>query len=523
MHELFSEFSSAVIGAFMGAFMVEIVSKGSSFIINRYSKYASVDENIETIKQLVPKIKSTMEESEGRWITNEQLLRWLRTLINTAYQADYVLETFKYRRMLEFEEKARSKITKVNEKTKNYVPSPHNIAKRIRTSFKHAKSMVMGDEEITQLGNVLQRLERAVYDISEFRKLLEKCQPIVHRTIRTPLYMEKGRVFSRQVEMERIINFLFRPSTRDDQRIDILPLLGAEGMGKTTLALHACNNQRVRNHFSLIIFISVLCIETKLDLVLVLRKILDRSCCNNSFRDEDNLFRLQGFIKHRLKRERFLIVLDDVLDVDQITWCVLHDYLSCGKEGSKVIATSPSKEVVIKFCTVEPIELTGFHKEEYWFFFKEHAFGSANPENHPKLAIIGREIAKRMQGSPLAAKVLGKLLRDKLCFQHWVNVLKIILEHKLWISCTVFDVCSLALKLMPGQLQLLRVSYSPYLRGNEIWIDNLEEELISGSFSKKRDNWGATGLDANQLQVLVSKTEFPTNYSMYHMFDMEIR
>ncbi|KAF3334388.1 putative disease resistance protein RGA3 [Carex littledalei] len=167
MHELFSEFStSAVIGAFMGAFIVEIVSKGSSFIIDGYSKYTSVDENLETIKQLVPKIKSAMEESEGRWITNEQLLQWLKTLIHTAYQADYVLETFRYRRMLEFKEKARNKITKAS---KNYIPSPHNIAKRIRTSFKCAKSMVMGDEEITQLSNVLQRLKHAVYDVSEFR------------------------------------------------------------------------------------------------------------------------------------------------------------------------------------------------------------------------------------------------------------------------------------------------------------------------------------------------------------------
>lgn len=521
MTGLFSEFStSAVIGAFMGAFIVEIVSKGSSFIIDGYSKYTSVDENLETIKQLLPKIKSAMEESEGRWITNEQLLQWLRTLIHTAYQADYVLETFRYRRMLE-NEKARKKITKAS-KTKNYIPSPHNIAKRIRTSFKCAKSMVMGDEEITQLSNVLQRLKRAVYDVSEFRKLLEKCQPIISRTIRTPLYMEKGRVFSRQVEMERVINFLLLPSTRDDQRVDILPLLGAEGMGKTTLTLHACNNERVRNHFSLIIFISVLCIETKSDFVLVLRKILNQSCCSDNFHDEDNLFRLQLLINQQLKKERFLIVLDDVLDVDQITWSVLHDYLSCGKEGSKVLATSPSKEAVIKFGTVEPIELTGFRKEEYWFFFKEHAFGSTNPDNHPKLAIIGREIAKRMQGSPRAAKILGKLLRDKLCFQHWVNVLKILLEHKLWVSCTVFDVCSMVLRLMPGRFQLLRVSYSPYLGGNEIWIDNLEEELISGQFSTKRGNQGTMVPDVNQLRVILSKTEFPTYHCMYHTFDMEV-
>ncbi|KAJ3701562.1 hypothetical protein LUZ61_005267 [Rhynchospora tenuis] len=522
MHELLSQFSSVVVGAFIGAFTGEIVSKGSSFIIDVYSKYTSVDEKLEMIKQLVPKIKSAIEESERRWITNEQLLQWLRTLIHTTYQADYVLETFNSRRMLEIEEKARNKITPVNINTGNYIQSPYNIAKRIRTSYKYAKKMVMGDEEITELGSVLQRLERAVYDVSEFRKLLEKCQLTICRTIRTPLYMEKGRVFSRQVEMERIINFLFLPSTRDDQRVDILPLLGDEGMGKTTLALHACNNERVRTHFSLIIFISVLCVETKKDLVLILRKILDQSCCNHSLLFEEDLFELQWLIKQKLKKERFLIVLDDVLEVDQITWSVLHDYLSCGKEGSKVIVASPSKEAVIKFDTVEPIELMGFQKEEYWFFFKDHAFGSAKPVHHPKLAIIGREIAKRMQGSPLAAKIIGKVLREKLSAEHWVNVLKVLVEHRLWVSCTVFDICSLFLKLMPGHPRLLRVSYSPHLGGNEVWIDNLEEELISGPFSQKRENGGTMGPEGNQLRVLVAKTDFPTNCCMYHTFEMEL-
>ncbi|KAJ4766124.1 Disease resistance protein RGA2 [Rhynchospora pubera] len=318
MHGLLNQFSSAVvgnIGAFVGAFMGEIVSKGSSFIIDKYRKYTLVNEKLETIEQLLPKIKSAIEESERRWITNEQLLQWLKTLIHAAYQADYVLETFNYRRMLEIEEKARNKITTVNTNGRNYIQSPHNIAKRIRTSYNCAKRMVMDDEEITQLGSVLQRLERAIYDVSEFRKLLEKCEVTVPRALRS---------------------------------------------------------QNSSLHGESLLF-------------------------------EEDLFELQWLIKQKLKKEKFLIVLDDVLQVDQITWSVLHDYLSCGKEGSKVIAASPSKEAVIKFDTVEPIELMGFQKEEYWFFFRDHAFGSAKPEHHPKLAIIGREIAKRMQGSPLAA------------------------------------------------------------------------------------------------------------------------
>ncbi|KAJ3670200.1 hypothetical protein LUZ60_010524 [Juncus effusus] len=514
MGESFSEFTSAVVAAFFGTLIGEIVNKASCFITNGYSKHTSVAEKIETIKQLIPKINSAIEEAEGRRIKNEHLLQWLKTLIETVYQADYVLETFEYRRLLKLGVRDRN--------PKNFVQSPYNLAKRVRTSVESVKHLVIGNEEVNELGRVIRKLECAIYDMSEFRKSLEKCEMAIFQTIKNPLYIEENRVFGRQVEMEKITNFLFQPSARDDKRVDILPLLGAEGMGKTTLALHACNNEKVQNHFSLVIFVSVLCMETKSDLVLVLRKLLGKSRCDHSLCKEDCLFRLQALLKHWLKNKRFLIVFDDVLDVNEIAWSLLHDYLSCGKDGSKIIVVSSSKKAVLKFGTIKPIELSGFHKEEYWFFFKEFAFGSANSADHPKLIIIGREIAKRMQGSPLAAKILGKILRENLRANHWYKVLKNIVELKLWLNCSIFDICNLVLELMPGQLQLLRVSYSPYLNGNEIRLDCLEEKLISGFFVDNTESKGTMDLQSKQYRVLFGKTVIPTNSCMYHTFDMEV-
>ncbi|KAF2309192.1 hypothetical protein GH714_001135 [Hevea brasiliensis] len=60
--------------------------------------------------------------------------------------------------------------------------------------------------------------------------------------------------------------------------------------------------------------------------------------------------------------------------------------------------------------------------------FAQHALGAKNFDAHSKLEEIGKKIAKRCQGLPLAAKALGGLLRGKLdC-----NVWKEVLNSKIW-------------------------------------------------------------------------------------------
>ncbi|KAG1368293.1 putative disease resistance protein RGA1 [Cocos nucifera] len=72
---------------------------------------------------------------------------------------------------------------------------------------------------------------------------------------------------------------------------------------------------------------------------------------------------------------------------------------------------------------MEAAFLEGLAKDAYWEFFSRHAFGSQNPEEHPELEAIGKKIADRLKGSPLAAKTLGSLLNSDLHERHWRNIM----------------------------------------------------------------------------------------------------
>lgn len=52
-------------------------------------------------------------------------------------------------------------------------------------------------------------------------------------------------------------------------------------------------------------------------------------------------------------------------------------------------------EAVQRFGTVHALKLKFLHQEAYWYF-KVIAFGSLNPEDHPKLASIALKIAAEL-------------------------------------------------------------------------------------------------------------------------------
>ncbi|RYR32328.1 hypothetical protein Ahy_A10g046914 [Arachis hypogaea] len=72
--------------------------------------------------------------------------------------------------------------------------------------------------------------------------------------------------------------------------------------------------------------------------------------------------------------------------------------------------------------------LTSLDSEHCWSLLAEHAFGANNSSERSKLEELGREIVKKCDGLPLAAVVLGGLLRTKLSKNDWSKVF----ESNIW-------------------------------------------------------------------------------------------
>jgi len=140
-------------------------------------------------------------------------------------------------------------------------------------------------------------------------------------------------MFGRQMEMERIMDFLMQKEHPGTESVLVLPIVGPTFVGKSTLVAHVYNDPRVRNYFSQIMVIS-------------------GDDINN-----ENLVSLQdaGVIVHRNnamgENEKVLAIIEFSGDVDEVAWNNLYScsgvYLG---RGSRMIITSISNKVM-KFGT----------------------------------------------------------------------------------------------------------------------------------------------------------------------------
>uniref|UniRef100_A0A0D9XD05 NB-ARC domain-containing protein n=1 Tax=Leersia perrieri TaxID=77586 RepID=A0A0D9XD05_9ORYZ len=190
------------------------------------------------------------------------------------------------------------------------------------------------------------------------------------------------------------------------ENVSVLPIAGSGGVGKTTLAQHIFKNEkRVQDHFDQLIWM----------------------CVSDGFDHERCL--TDGFI-HPSKK--FFLVLDDVQeDVCKEEYNGWKSFLApfkSARSGSTILVTTRSLKIAEHLGTMKHIVLDGLPEESLWELFRMHVFGSDNSNCSQELEGIGRSIVRRLNGSSIDAKILGKLLSLKFDAIYW----KKILESELW-------------------------------------------------------------------------------------------
>ncbi|KAF0895880.1 hypothetical protein E2562_016603 [Oryza meyeriana var. granulata] len=141
------------------------------------------------------------------------------------------------------------------------------------------------------------------------------------------------------------------------------------------------------------------------------------------FFKEDDLKMGEHSVNSKASAGKYLFVIEFIWDVDEAAWAKFQSYLqNMAGTGIKVLVIGRT-ESIAKFGTTQPIRVKRLSEEEYWYYFKALAFGSMDPDEHPKLASLGMQLATEMNGSFLAANLLGELLRDNPNTQFWQSIL----------------------------------------------------------------------------------------------------
>lgn len=231
--------------------------------------------------------------------------------------------------------------------------------------------------------------------------------------------IKQGDVYGREGEKEQLVRMLL-DSGDGEENVPVIPIIGAGGVGKTTLAQYVYSDKRVEKYFHSRGWI---CASDDINVMRIAGVTWDPPPTNrvNEVSQLEKLDFLEGILKRELEGKRFLLVLDDV---ESIEWTTRFAAIKSGQKGSKIVITARREEVVDEEVKRNKIVLEGLKGDDFWLFFNKCAFGDEDPDQHLELWKIGKEVAGKLNGSPLATKVLGGLLQVNLDGGHWSNILR---------------------------------------------------------------------------------------------------
>ncbi|KAL5078090.1 hypothetical protein RYX36_017074 [Vicia faba] len=232
----------------------------------------------------------------------------------------------------------------------------------------------------------------------------------------------------RSDDKNTIINMLVSDcGTSKNNNLGVVAILGMGGVGKTTLAQLVYNDEKVEEHFDFKVWV---CVSEDFDVVRVTKSLLESVVRNtpsaaSKVWESDNLDILRVELKKNSREKRFLFVLDDLWNDNYNDWDELVSPLIDGKPGSSVIITTRQQKVAEMAKTFPIYKLDPLSDEDCWSILSKHAMENdeCDASKNTALEEIGRKIARKCGGLPIAAKTLGGLLRSRVDTTEWTDIL----------------------------------------------------------------------------------------------------
>ncbi|XP_059653572.1 putative late blight resistance protein homolog R1B-8 [Cornus florida] len=210
-------------------------------------------------------------------------------------------------------------------------------------------------------------------------------------------------------EMETIMELLIR---QHDTQLKIIPIIGMPGLGKTTLAMKVYNNPLIEYQFHIRAWTHVSQVYWRRDLLLSILSSADIQLKGKIEKMSDEELG-EGLYKS-LKGKKYLVVMDDIWEIT--AWNDIKRYFPNDKNGSRIIFTSRNGDVALAL-PANPHYLRFLNSNESWDLLRQKVFqGGCCPW---ELIEIGKQIAKKCQGLPLAIVVIAGLLAKKGKTQDW--------------------------------------------------------------------------------------------------------
>ncbi|CDP03415.1 unnamed protein product [Coffea canephora] len=352
--------AGALVDALLGSTTEVLVEKAINLASEQIGQFVGFKKDLEKLKDTLIGIQAFLRDAEKEQVTKEFVKRWLENLERVAFDAGNLLDDVNYemiRRKVEIQNQMKRKVCL-------FFSLSNPIAFRLEKNRK-TTSLFVDQTFVGRDGDVLE-----------------------------------------------IVGRLTAPS--NNENISVQPIVGMGGIGKTTLARQVFNDPKIVNHFAKRIWV---CVSDDFDVDRLFDFMLESLGGQKPGGGVRQLEAKVQDLKNLLDDKKFLLVLDDVWDKESTRWN-WNEFLGSLRGtsqamGSWILVTTREQQVVdiTRISSPQGYSLKQLSDDQCWHILKENAFcGGEVPDG---LQDIGLKIAQRCRGLPLAASVLGGMLRNK--------------------------------------------------------------------------------------------------------------
>ncbi|XP_047959482.1 putative disease resistance protein RGA1 [Salvia hispanica] len=356
-----------------------------------------VKKELQKLSKKLNTIRKVLDDAEKKAVNDQSVKSWLKELENTTYEMDDILDEWNY--------------SLLKHKLEDSAEPEHE--QKIGCSFIPCsclsfKEISFRRDIAKKIEHVNATLDQILNEKDDFNFVISMPAPESHREPTTSSIDFKN-VYGSDIYKKR--DDIVGNMMHNGGDTQILSIVGTGGLGKTTLAQLIFSDPQFDKDWLKI----WVCVSEPFIVSKVAKDIVNSVGKETVSPDADQLDPVLQKLKASVLGKKFLLVLDDVWSEDRDKWQPLKINLEYGAPGSKILVTTRNERVAKRMGTSDddiyhPKEL---NPEECWSLLRATSLEGKSEKECGKFEDVGKKIARKCKGLPLAAIVLGRLLQFK--------------------------------------------------------------------------------------------------------------